>query len=45
MHIHADTVNDTAKQQNDPINTNNDLINDPIKVNILNCLKENPKLN
>jgi fido (protein-threonine AMPylation protein)/DNA-binding HxlR family transcriptional regulator len=36
---------DLENTQNDPVKAINDLVNDPVKRKILNCLKQNPKAN
>lgn len=34
---------DLVNRQNDPVKAVNELANDPVKRNILNCLQQNPK--
>jgi fido (protein-threonine AMPylation protein)/DNA-binding HxlR family transcriptional regulator len=46
MHVQfIDAQNDLVKGQNDPVKVKNDLVNDPVKRNILQHLKQNPKAN
>ena len=40
MHIRN---NELANAQNDPVNLTNELVSDPVKSKILNCLQQNPK--
>lgn len=37
------TMNDLVKLVNDPVNVKYDLVNDPVKANILDCLMQHPK--
>lgn len=41
----AEPVNDLVNTKNDPVKAENDLVNDPVKANILHYLKKNPKAN
>ncbi|MBX2964659.1 MAG: winged helix-turn-helix transcriptional regulator [Cyclobacteriaceae bacterium] len=46
MHVQfIEPVNDLVNKQNDPVKAENDLVNDPVKANILQQLQQNPKAN
>lgn len=46
MHVQfVEPVNDLVNKQNDPVKAGNDLVNDPVKANILQQLQQNPNAN
>lgn len=46
MHVQfVEPVNDLVNKQNDPVKAGNDLVNDPVKANILQQLRQNPNAN